>query len=181
MKRLENFSRFMSYILRHNSHIVEKEMDKQGWIRLDFFTKFFAHRYDVSIEEAEKEINSIVKNDEKGRYQISDSLPKKIRACQGHSVIKIDFKEADPPEFLYHGTTIDFLNSILENGLKPMSRHHVHLSVDKESAKKVGQRYGKPVVITIQAKKMKEDGYKFFLSENNIWLVDFVPSKYIMV
>ena len=29
------------------------------------------------------------------------------------------------------------------------------------------------------AKSMYEDGYKFYLSENNVWLVDNVPVKYI--
>jgi len=181
MNKLKNFSRFMSYVLRHNPSAIGANLDDQGWTDFDIFVNSFMRRYHVSRIDAVKAINLIVENDEKGRYQVSFSNPKKIRACQGHTAIKINFAKADPPEFLYHGTSLDFLNSILKDGIKSMTRHHVHLSIDKKSAMKVGQRHGKPVVLKIQAKKMQEDNYEFFLSENNIWLIDFVPPEYITV
>ena len=62
-----------------------------------------------------------------------------------------------------------------------MSRHHVHLSLDKETARRVGMRHGCPVILAIDALKMHEDGQIFYCSENNIWLVDNVPPKYITV
>jgi putative RNA 2'-phosphotransferase len=60
-----------------------------------------------------------------------------------------------------------------------MSRQYVHLSSTEETALTVGKRHGTPIILYINAKKMNEDGYKFYLSENNIWLVDKVPAKYI--
>lgn len=50
-----------------------------------------------------------------------------------------------------------------------------------EIAINVGKRHGIPKVIIVQAQKMFQDGYKFYLSENNVWLTDNVPKEYIWV
>ena len=42
--------------------------------------------------------------------------------------------------------------------LKKRSRQHVHLSKDKETANSVGQRHGKPIVITVVAQQMAQNG-----------------------
>jgi putative RNA 2'-phosphotransferase len=67
----------------------------------------------------------------------------------------------------------------MENGIKPMSRQYVHLSRTAEIAENVGKRHGKPVVLCIDAKAMHENGTMFYLSENKVWLVDYVPKEYI--
>lgn len=58
-------------------------------------------------------------------------------------------------------------------------RQHVHLSTNLETAKAVGSRHGKPVILAINAKAMYEAGMKFYLSENKVWLTEFVPKEYI--
>jgi putative RNA 2'-phosphotransferase len=83
-----------------------------------------------------------------------------------------------PPAILYHGTATRFLESIREQGLKAGSRHHVHLSLDVSTAVSVGKRYGKPVVLKIQAMRMHQRGFKFFLAENEVWLTDIVPAEF---
>ena len=55
----------------------------------------------------------------------------------------------------------------------------MHLSSDTETARKVGSRHGKPVIYEIDCRKMGEDGYRFYLSENGIWLTKSVPAKYM--
>ena len=123
----------------------------------------------------------IVKEDDKKRYSFSEDR-KYIRANQGHSTrINLELKEAIPPDILYHGTADRFLKSILKEGIKKMSRDYVHLSEDMETAYKVGSRHGKSFVLQIDAKKILEDGNKFYLSENGVWLVDRVLVKYIEV
>jgi putative RNA 2'-phosphotransferase len=84
-----------------------------------------------------------------------------------------------PPDILYHGTASRFIDSIMKDGLKPMGRQYVHLSLNEDIALNVGKRHGNPVVLYIDAKNMHEKGYKFYLSENKIWLVDEVPREYI--
>jgi putative RNA 2'-phosphotransferase len=85
-----------------------------------------------------------------------------------------------PPDILYHGTIERFLASILVEGLKKGKRHHVHLSKDVETARKVGARRGKPIILQVDARKMHDAGFKFFLSANVVWLTDTVPSTFLM-
>lgn len=61
-----------------------------------------------------------------------------------------------------------------------MSRQYVHLSKDKETAEAVGKRHGKPIILSINAKKMSEDNISFYLSENGVWLTNYVDPKYIL-
>ncbi len=104
----------------------------------------------------------------------------RIRANQGHSVeVDLQLEEREPPEFLYHGTVERFLPSILEEGLIRGKRHHVHLSKDVETARKVGSRRGKPVILQVDAGRMHWDGYKFLLSANGVWLTDSVAPAYL--
>jgi putative RNA 2'-phosphotransferase len=84
-----------------------------------------------------------------------------------------------PPERLYHGTGHGSVDLILEQGLKRMSRHHVHLSADVETARKVGARHGRPVVLVVDAAAMARDGQLFYRSDNGVWLADEVPAQYL--
>ncbi|PIT14880.1 hypothetical protein BGI32_06725 [Snodgrassella alvi] len=88
------------------------------------------------------------------------------------------YSEQKPPEFLYHGTATRFLNSINQQGLLPGSRHYVHLSTDAETATTVGARHGKPVILQINALTMFQAGYKFYLTDNGVWLTQTIPAKY---
>ena len=96
---------------------------------------------------------------------------KLIRCNQGHSIpVDVELEEKQPPEFLYHGTGEKYVVSIDQIGLIPKSRLYVHLSSDVDTAEKVGQRHGKEVVYQVASGQMHRDGYKFYLSVNNVWL-----------
>lgn len=111
-----------------------------------------------------------------------DETGLRIRANQGHSAeVDLELKEAHPPERLYHGTVSRFLAAIRAEGLKKMNRHDVHLSSDVQTASKVGQRRGEPVILVIDSARMAADGHKFRLSANGVWLTDHVPPEYIEV
>ncbi len=118
-------------------------------------------------------------NDEKGRHSLKDNNTM-IRANQGHSIkIDLDLKEKQPNKDLFHGTATQFVSVILKEGLKPMQRHHVHLSDNIDTARQVGSRRGKPHIFTVDTTAMINDGFKFYQSENGVWLVDNVPAKYL--
>ena len=103
-----------------------------------------------------------------------------IRANQGHSVeVDLQLEQTEPPDVLYHGTVDQFLASIMTDGLKKGKRHHVHLSRDVDTARKVGARRGKPVILQVDARKMHEQGFKFFVSVNGVWLTDAVPAIFL--
>ena len=88
-----------------------------------------------------------------------------------------------PPEVLYHGTVDRFLDSIKEKGLIKGKRQYIHLSKDVETARAVGsRRRGNPVILEVDSKMMKSDGFKFYCSENGVWLVqDPIPWKYLKI
>lgn len=167
---------FISLILRHRPEVINISLDKYGYANVDELIKGVNN----SGKKLTREIlEDIVKTDNKNRYSFNEDKTK-IRANQGHSInVDVGLKMAIPPEILYHGTAEKSLNYILLDGIKKMNRLYVHLSDNLETAEKVGSRHGKPVVLIIDAKKMVEDGYNFYLSDNNVWLTDFVPKKYI--
>lgn len=60
-----------------------------------------------------------------------------------------------------------------------MNRHHVHLSLDKETAREVASRHGAPIVFVVDAARMCREGHRFHVSTNDVWLTDSVPPKYL--
>ena len=124
-------------------------------------------------------LEEIVRTDNKQRYSFNEDKTL-IRANQGHSIsVDVELKKAVPPDILYHGTGEKYVSSIDKEGLLPKSRLYVHLSKDEDTAVNVGKRHGKPVVYKVDARKMQEDGFEFFLSVNGVWLTNEVPVKYI--
>lgn len=173
----EKISKYLSYILRHAPQSIQLAIDDQGWVEIDELIQN-ALRFD-QILLSKAEIIAVVAASDKQRFKLNMDQTK-IRANQGHSIqVDLDLVEKIPPEFLYHGTAQRFVAAIQQEGLKPMSRQHVHLSTDIETARNVGSRYGKPVILTITAQQMHQDGKKFYLSENGVWLVDAVATQYI--
>ena len=72
-----------------------------------------------------------------------------------------------------------FNDSIKKLGLIKDSRQQVHLSADLDTAFKVGERHGKPVVIPVDAREMHTSGIPFYLTPNVVWLVDAVPPQFL--
>lgn len=166
----------MSLILRHKPEIIDISLDEHGWAAVNELINGIA-RNNEGFDMATLE--EIVKTDNKQRYSFHADKTL-IRANQGHSIpVDVELEEKEPPEFLYHGTGEKYVSSILEQGLIPKSRLYVHLSKDVETAKNVGRRHGKEVVYIIAAHEMYQDGYKFYLSVNGVWLAKGVPLQYM--
>lgn len=169
-------SKFLSYVLRHHPELIDLNLDENGWANVD---ELIAKSTNDSQGFTFEELDEIVETNYKKRFIFNEDKTR-IRANQGHSIdIDLALIPQKPPEFLYHGTAQSNIDSILENGIEKRSRKHVHLSEDKETATKVGMRHGKPIILTINTEKMFDDGIEFYLSENNVWLTDFVDIKYI--
>lgn len=177
--QLDELSKYLSYVLRHEPHAIGLVLDKEGWANVDSLIAC-ARKHGREIDQTM--IRTVVETNKKKQFALSDDC-QHIRAVQGHSTSTVQrtYPESMPPEGLYHGTATRFLASILEHGLRPGSRHHVHLSFDVSTATTVGKRHGKPVVLGIQALELYRSGFKFFLSENDVWLTDAVPPEFIDV
>ena len=175
-RRLVTTSKYLAKYLRHAPHELGLTLQPGGWVAVDdLLAASNEHGFLISYDE----LVEVVEANDKQRYAF-DVSGELIRANQGHSVeVDLQLEEAEPPELLYHGTVERFLASILANGLARGKRHHVHLSKDVETARKVGARRGKPVILRVDAGGMRRDGYTFFLSVNGVWLTDVVPSAYL--
>ena len=169
-------SKFLSLLLRHQPGKVGLTLDSAGWANVnDLLAACSANGVPLSYAELE----SIVRNNDKQRFAFSED-GYRIRASQGHSVeVELDYKRAEPPPILYHGTVDRFLPSIKASGLVKGNRHHVHLSAEVKTAEIVGNRRGKAVVLEVLSGQMHEDGYAFYLSANGVWLTDTVPPNYL--
>lgn len=169
-------SKFLSYILRHHPELINLNLDENGWANVDeLIIKSTNDSQGFTFEE----LDEILETNDKKRFIFNEDKTR-IRANQGHSIdINLALIPQQPPEFLYHGTAQSNIDSILEKGIEKRNRQHVHLSQDIETATKVGMRHGKPIILTINTEKMFDDGVEFYLSENNVWLTDFVDIKYI--
>lgn len=159
----------LSYLLRHDKSYA---FDEHGWREVSDLVA----NHGFTMEE----LREIVATNDKQRYEFSDDMTR-IRARQGHSIqVDVELKDAIPPDVLYHGTAQAFMESIMSQGILKGNRLYVHLSTTIGMATKVGERHGKPAVLAIDAKRMHEDGIKFFLSRNGVWLTEFVDAKYII-
>src|SRR4051812_11958796 len=169
-------SKFLSLILRHDPAKVGIVLDAAGWTDVAaLLAALAAHGHAITRDE----LAEIVRTSDKQRFALSPDGTR-IRANQGHSVdVELELPEATPPATLYHGTVAEFLDAIRDKGLIKGSRHHVHMSADIETAKKVGGRRGKPVVLVVRAEAMAAAGHVFFLSANGVWLTDHVPPAFI--
>jgi putative RNA 2'-phosphotransferase len=169
-------SKFLSLVLRHQPELIGITLDDQGWVTVaELKKKAAAYGKPFSLEELEY----VVETNSKKRFAFSTDK-KKIRASQGHSVeIDLGYEPQVPPETLYHGTASRFVESILKSGLDRRERTHVHLSVDVETAIKVGERHGQPVVVVVAAQKMQAAGHLFYLSDNGVWLTATIPTEFL--
>lgn len=170
---LAKISKFLSYVLRHKPEAIGLELDAEGWASI----QVIINKADMPIDRSI--IEQAVSTNDKQRFALSED-GQYIRANQGHSIdINLGLKPKAPPVDLYHGTAKRFLENILCEGLKPQNRQYVHLSPDEETAHKVGQRHGSPVILKIPALEMHKSGHEFFLTENGIWLIKNVSAKYL--
>lgn len=169
-------SKFLSLVLRHKPDQIGISLDANGWTDVDtLLTNLKAKGYRID----HNQLRYVVETNNKKRFAFSPD-EKRIRANQGHSVaVDLGYTQKQPPQFLYHGTAAQFLNAILAEGLKKMNRHHVHLSIDEETARSVGSRHGRPVVLIVRADDMAADGHVFYQSDNGVWLTSYVPVAYI--
>ncbi|MFI6032071.1 RNA 2'-phosphotransferase [Amycolatopsis magusensis] len=170
-RQLVKLSKRLSKVLRHDPASVGLELDAAGWVAVDELL--------AAVRMTRAQLEEVVARNDKRRYAF-DGSGTRIRANQGHSVaVELELPVADPPEFLYHGTIAASLPAIRAEGLRPMSRHAVHLSPDEETARRVGSRRGKPVILRVAAQRMVAAGHVFHLSENGVWLTDAVPPEFL--
>lgn len=175
-KQLVQLSKCLSLVLRHQPEKIGIILDEQGWTNVDELL-FKMNQAGMTISK--ELLVHLVETNPKKRFAFNDTQDM-IRASQGHSIdIQLGYVNQRPPVLLYHGTAETSVQSILTTGIDKRSRQHVHLSSDRATAQQVGQRHGKPSMLLVDAERMFNDGFEFFLSDNGVWLTDHVPVAYL--
>jgi putative RNA 2'-phosphotransferase len=175
---LVRFSKLLSFVLRHQPQAIGLTLDAQGWAQVDeLVAGAQAHGYPLTHELLDK----VVADNDKQRFAYSPD-GEQIRANQGHSLpVDLALAPLTPPEVLYHGTATRFIASICASGLDAGKRQHVHLSAERATAVKVGQRHGVPIVLTVRAGELHRAGQVFYRSANGVWLTQAVPTAFLEV
>jgi len=169
-------SRRLSRVLLHRPDDVGLALEPAGWLPVDDLLAAYA-RSGLSVTRAE--LDEVVRTNDKQRFTF-DSTGTRIRAVQGHSVpVDLGLEAQSPPPRLWHGTSERHAAAVRREGLDRRSRHHVHLSADPETARRVGARHGRPVVLTVDAAAMARDGHVFLQAANGVWLTLHVPPRYL--
>jgi putative RNA 2'-phosphotransferase len=164
-------SKRLSFVLRHRPDSVGLVLDEAGWADVDDLL--------AALRMTRAELEHVVAANDKRRFAF-DADGTRIRANQGHSVpVELGYEPAVPPDVLFHGTVERFVPSILAVGLRPGRRHAVHLSADVATARLVGGRRGRPVVLRVEAAAMAGAGHSFTRSPNGVWLTREVPPRYL--
>lgn len=174
--RQVKISKYLSKHLRHEPERLGLILAPGGWVSVEeLLAACRQNHFPVTRDELEE----VVASSDKQRFAF-DPTGTRIRANQGHSTeVDLQLAPVAPPALLYHGTAEPTIEPILRDGLCKMARHHVHLSCDVETARNVGARHGRPVILAVDADGMQRDGYTFYRSANGVWLVDSVPPQYL--
>jgi putative RNA 2'-phosphotransferase len=175
-KRRVTISKFLSKHLRHQPEALGLTLADGGWVNVTaLLDACRAHVFPITREQ----LDEVVRTSDKKRFSYDDTGTR-IRANQGHSTaVDLQLEPVEPPAILFHGSGAKNVTQILAFGLLKMKRHHVHLSPDMETAVKVGQRHGKPIVFAVDCAGMHARGHLFFRSENGVWLTDHVPAEFL--
>lgn len=164
-------SKRLSSVLRHAPGSVGLTLDAAGWADVEALL--------AALGWTRAELEHVVATNDKRRFAL-DGSGTRIRASQGHSVpVDLGYAARTPPAVLFHGTAERNLPRIEAEGLRPGRRHAVHLSPDEVTARAVGARHGRAVVLRVDAAGMTAAGAVFTRSANGVWLVDAVPPQYL--
>jgi len=175
-QHLTHISKVLSYYLRHYPDKVGLTLEPGGWVAVD---DLLAGLQRTGQAVSRSELEEVVAHNTKQRFAF-DADGTHMRANQGHSVaVDLELEPLMPPDILYHGTSQRAVTAIIREGLRKMSRHHVHLSRDTATARTVGSRHGSPVVFAVDAAAMYGAGHQFFCTANGVWLVDAVPAAFL--
>ena len=185
--RRRRLSKFVSGALRHFPEDVGIELDDRGWTDYGALVDAVQRKYDWA---EPRHVAAVIATDPNGRFERTDTGETddgdwaergRVRASYGHSVdVDLEPSETPVPDELYHGTAPDNLESIREEGLRPMARQQVHLSGTREEARRVGARHASdPVVLAVDAAAMLADGYRIAKRGRETYTTDAVPPEYL--
>ncbi|MFF1531064.1 RNA 2'-phosphotransferase [Cellulomonas sp. NPDC058312] len=157
----------MSHALRHEAWLYELELDEAGWSSVQSLVE--ASRLERGLSSLTvADVETMVAGASKRRHEMRDG---RIRALYGHSVPgRVVRAPASPPAELFHGTSLAAAEIVRLEGLRPMGRQYVHLSVERSTARSVGSRKARePASFVVAAGLAAEAGTEFYVGDDRVW------------
>jgi putative RNA 2'-phosphotransferase len=176
---LVRLSKTVSHALRHAPWEYELELDDAGWVPIVALLDALRDTRPEWRTLTTDDLSAVLAQSDKRRFEMAEG---RIRALYGHSVPqRLAKAPAIPPTTLYHGTSARALAAIRAEGLRPMGRQYVHLSMDPGMARQVaGRKPGPPVILQIHAADAHRQGVVFYRGNEQVWLADIVPPGFII-
>jgi putative RNA 2'-phosphotransferase len=174
----ERLSRLLAFILRHHPEEVRVTLDAQGGVDLDVLATAISSQPSFEAVTRRQIVDFVSSGPAAQRFEI---IGNRIRARYGHTLPQaVEYEAAEPPEFLFYGTEPSAAETILTEGLKPLDRQRVHLSVDTPAAREVGRRRcSTPVILRIDTVCAQKGGAKFYCGGPAVWLSDEIAAQCI--
>lgn len=172
----ERFSRWMSYVLRHNPTRYGLQPDRHGYVNLEEFYLIARRRYPAVTPER---LRQLIEEGGTGRFEVTGD---RLRARYGHSIpVEPAGAPVAPPTHLYHGTDAARTEVILREGLAPTDRQMLHLSDTLEEALAIARRKSEqPAVLRILAQDAHRAGIAFY-RERNVYLASHIPPAFLLL
>jgi len=174
--RRKRVSKFLSGLLRHFPRDFDVDVDNNGWSNTGDVIDACKNKYEWINSEM---MLAVVATDPKGRFEVNGY---RVRASYGHSVEHVSLEDGNSsvPDILYHGTDPDNVDSIMNEGLKPMNRNHVHMTDDIEESRNVATRHtDNPTILEVDAHSMMSKGLEVTKRATYIYTADKVPPRFV--
>ena len=172
--------RRMAGILRHFPEKFDLEMDLNGWVDVREMVEALTKRDRRMHWLRPHHIRAVSETCTKGRYDVRGDM---VRATYAHTVeIELDLPTDDTPNLLYFPCSPEEESHLLEHGIKPGDRKHVHLSKTVSAAANAGHvHHHRPIIIEVDCIQMEANGDTIYHAGTTVYLTEEVEARYCAV
>jgi putative RNA 2'-phosphotransferase len=151
-------------------------MDAAGWVAVDDVLRY--------LKIPRRTLDELIAGNDKRRVQLVDD---RVRACQGHSsecgaitreALEASWSVVTSDASIWHGTRPELVVDIAREGIRALSRTHVHLAPGVDSV--VGKRAAVGVLLEVSPACVREAGFTVFCAQNGVILTRHVPARAIV-
>ena len=106
-----------------------------------------------------------------------------MRATYGHTVeIELDLPSSDIPDSLYYPCDPNEAENLIEIGISPGGRAHVHLSASIRNAAEAGRvHHDEPAIIEVDTARMVASGETIWHAGVTVYLSETVSGEYLSI
>ena len=176
----DGMARKLALVLRHAPEKFDLEMDINGWIDVRDIVRKFKDGRRRQHWLRPHHLVAISETDPKGRYEVRGNM---MRATYGHTVeIELDLPSSDIPDSLYYPCDPNEAENLIEIGISPGGRAHVHLSASIRNAAEAGRvHHDEPAIIEVDTARMVASGETIWHAGVTVYLSETVSGEYLSI